>query len=161
MMPCVCPEQFQSAQKLITGLIFSLPAKEQLGPACDRFRPFIEAGDLECATAVVSSSLLCASAASGIDPKLARTFLARALQASLGGSTLLCYEEMWLIRMDEILDNFYRSHMPEFAEATLNWTMYNSSSEAPGCSWHRFALGPGPARLHHVSRADTCRYCRM
>lgn len=130
MMPCVCPEQFQSAQKLITGLIFSLPAKEQLGPACDRFRPFIEAGDLECATAVVSSSLLCASAASGIDPKLARTFLARALQASLGGSTLLCYEEMWLIRMDEILDNFYRSHMPEFAEATLNWTMYNSSSEA-------------------------------
>ena len=132
MMPCMCPEQFQTAQKLITGLIFSLPKvpKEHLGPACDQFRPFIEAGDLECATAVVSSSLLCASAASGIDPQLSRTFLARALQASLGGSTVLCYEQMWMIRMDEILDNFYRLHMPEFAEATLNWTLYNSSSEA-------------------------------
>ena len=131
MMPCTCTEQFQTAQKLITALLFSL--KEQLsalGPACDRFRPFIEAGDLECATAVVSSSLLCASAASGVDPVLARTFLARALQASLGGSTLLCYEQMWMIRMDEILDNFYRLHLPEFAEATLNWTVYNSSSEA-------------------------------
>ena len=132
MMPCMCPEQFQSAQKLITGLIFSLPAKEQLGPVCEQFRPFIEAGDLECATAVVSSSLLCASAAAGIDPVLARTFLARALQASLGGSTLLCYEQMWMISMDEIIDNFYRLHMPEFAEAKLNWTVYNSSTEAWG-----------------------------
>jgi len=129
-LPCMCGTHFESGQQLVTELLFSLPSTEQLTPACDRFRPFVETGDLECAAAVVSSSLLCASAAAGAEPLLARAFLARALQAILAGSMLVCYEGMWMVQVDEILDQFYRLHTPEFAYARLNWTRHNHSSEA-------------------------------
>ena len=128
-LPCMCGAHFESGQQLVTELLFSLPSAEQLTPACDRFRPFVETGDLECAAAVVSSSLLCASAAAGAEPLLARAFLARALQAILAGSMLVCYEGMWMVQVDEILDQFYRLHTPEFAYARLNWTRHNHSSE--------------------------------
>ena len=134
-LPCMCGAQFESGQQLVTDLLFSLPSAEQLAPACERFRPFVETGDLECAAAVVSSSLLCASAAAGSDPILARAFLARSLQAILAGSMLVCYEGMWNVRLDEILDQFYRLHTPEFAYARLNWTRHNFSRE----------VGPNPS----------------
>jgi len=126
----MCGAHFESGQQLVTDLLFSLPSAEQLAPACERFRPFVETGDLECAAAVVSSSLLCASAAAGSEPLLARAYLARALQAILAGSMLLCYEGMWMVQVEEILDQFYRLHTPEFAYARLNWTRHNYSREA-------------------------------
>jgi len=129
-LPCMCGAHFESGQQLVTDLLFSLPSAEQLAPACERFRPFVETGDLECAAAVVSSSLLCASAAAGAEPLLARAFLARALQAILAGSMLVCYEGMWMVKVEEILDQFYRLHTPEFAYARLNWTRHNYSREA-------------------------------
>lgn len=129
-LPCMCGAHFESGQQLVTYLLFSLPSAEQLAPACERFRPFVETGDLECAAAVVSSSLLCASAAAGSEPLLARAYLARALQAILAGSMLLCYEGMWMVQVEEILDQFYRLHTPEFAYARLNWTRHNYSREA-------------------------------
>ena len=129
LLPCMCGAHFESGQQLVTELLFSLPSAEQLSPACERFRPFVESGDLECAAAVVSSSLLCASASAGSDPALARAFLARALQAILAGSMLVCYEGMWMVQVEEILDQFYRLHTPEFAYAKLNWTRHNLSTE--------------------------------
>eukprot|EP00438_Fugacium_kawagutii_P025580 Skav215576 [mRNA] locus=scaffold2748:87075:88241:- [translate_table: standard] len=131
-LPCMCGPHFESGQQLVTDLLFSLPSAEQLAPACERFRPFVESGDLECAAAVVSSSLLCASAAAAepSEPLLARAFLARALQAILAGSMLVCYEGMWMVQVEEILDQFYRLHTPEFAYARLNWTRHNYSREA-------------------------------
>ena len=143
-LPCMCGAHFESGQQLVTDLLFSLPSTEQLAPACERFRPFVESGDLECAAAVVSSSLLCASAAAGADPVLARAYLARALQAILAGSMLVCYEGMWMVRVEEILDQFYRLHTPEFAYAKLNWTRHNISTEAEWGHGHR---GPNSGGL--------------
>jgi hypothetical protein len=40
---------------------------------------------------------------------------------------------MWMVQVEEILDQFYRLHTPEFAYARLNWTRHNYSREAEHC----------------------------